>query len=167
MMRVVVVMGHTLFRQAFAFVLSHGPAFEVVGQASSLAEARDMLGGVDVAVIDIALPDGPGTELIPALHDASPSSAALILTTCANRSDAACAIEAGAAGVLRNSVTVDEVVGALRRLGARQSLLSTQETVELLRHAIRLREEERQAQITMARITPREREVLQAMGQRV
>lgn len=164
MTRVIVVTGHTLFRQALAFVLSHVPELVVVGSAGSLAEARGMVDGVDVAVIDIALPDGAGTELIHLLHDASPGSAALILTACADRSDAARAVEAGAAGVLLNSATVDEVVWALRRLGAGQPLLSIQETVELLRHAIRLREEDRQAQITVSRITPREREVLQAMA---
>lgn len=165
MPRVLLVTSHSLHRQALAFVLSHSSGFEVVGQAGSLAEARRCLAGVDIAVIDIALVDGPGSALIPALHQASPNSSALILAANANRSTIARAVEAGAAGVLSDTASIDEVLAALHQLGAGHSLFTVQEQVELLRYAIRLRDEYREAQATVARITPREREVLQALAQ--
>lgn len=164
MARVLLVTAHSLFRQALAHVLADRPDFVVVGQAGSLAEARGLLAAVDIALIDDTLPDGPGRALIPALHRASPGGAALILTARPDRATVARAIEVGAAGVLPNSASLDEVIAALRRLGAGQSLLSPQEQLALLRLAIALREEEREARDAAARLTPREREVLRALA---
>jgi DNA-binding NarL/FixJ family response regulator len=45
-------------REAIALAFRQEPDFEVAGQAASLAEARQMLQEVDVAVIDLGLPDG-------------------------------------------------------------------------------------------------------------
>lgn len=164
MTRILLVTAHSLFRQALAFVLSHTADFDIVGQAGSLAEARGMLANADIAVIDSVLPDGPGIALIPALHHLIPGSAALVLAASPDRATLARAVEAGAAGVLHNSASIDEVIGALRQLSVGQPFFSSHEQVELLRYAIRLREDGRQAQATVARITPREREVLQAMA---
>lgn len=66
--------------------------------------------------------------------------------------------------MLHNSASIDEVTVALGQLAAGRTLYSAQEQVDLLRHAIRLREEARQAQATVARITPRGREVLLALA---
>jgi DNA-binding NarL/FixJ family response regulator len=48
------------------------PEFEVVAQAGCLAEAREELGGMDLAVVDLDLPDGDGAELIGELREANP-----------------------------------------------------------------------------------------------
>jgi ActR/RegA family two-component response regulator len=63
--RVMIVEDHLSFRQALAFLLSREPDLEVVAQAGSLAEARKMLDiPLEVAVLDLNLPDGDGRELI-------------------------------------------------------------------------------------------------------
>ena len=51
----------------------------MVAQAGTLAEARQALDGgldgrLDVALLDLALPDGDGTELIASCAEAIPSS---------------------------------------------------------------------------------------------
>ena len=58
MVRVLVVHDRVDFRQAFAALPGVQPDMEVVAQAGSLAEARPMLEGVDVALVDRGLPDG-------------------------------------------------------------------------------------------------------------
>ncbi|HEX5975414.1 MAG TPA: DNA-binding response regulator, partial [Rubrobacteraceae bacterium] len=49
-------------------MLEREPGFEVAGQVGSLAEARqlngEVLDNVEVAIVDLALPDGDGLELI-------------------------------------------------------------------------------------------------------
>jgi len=58
-LRVMLVEDHVAFRQALAFLLMREPDLEVVAQAGSLAQAREMLDRrLDVAVLDLALPDG-------------------------------------------------------------------------------------------------------------
>jgi DNA-binding NarL/FixJ family response regulator len=51
---------HASFRQAVAALIDREPGFTIVRQAGSLAEARTMLDGVDVAIVDLDLPDGYG-----------------------------------------------------------------------------------------------------------
>jgi two-component system nitrate/nitrite response regulator NarL len=88
----------------------------------------------------------------------------LILTASADREAHARAVEAGAAGVLHKSVRIADVVDAARRLAAREALLSPAEVIELLRLAGRRRERDYEAQRAIERLTPREREVLQALA---
>ena len=163
MSRLLLLDDHTSFREMLAFVFEREPRFEVVAQAGSLAEARQGLEAVDVAVIDLDLPDGDGSEIIGDLHAASPHAMALILTANAQRDAYARAVEAGAAGVLHKAASVRDIVAAVQRLLAGEAILSAEETIELLRLASRQREQENQTQRAIERITPREREVLQAL----
>jgi DNA-binding NarL/FixJ family response regulator len=158
--RVLLVDDHATFREPLAFMFEREPEFEVTAEAGSLAEARGMLEGIDLAVVDLHLPDGNGTELIGELRAANPDGAVLVLTASAEREAYARAVEAGAAGVLHKSVRIKEVVGSARRLMAGEPLLSTDEVVELLRLAGRRREENHEAQRTVESLTPRELEVL-------
>jgi DNA-binding NarL/FixJ family response regulator len=162
--RVLLVDDHAAFRQPLAFMLEREPDITVVGQAGTLAEARGLLHGVDVALIDLALPDGNGMQLIKELHGASPHSQALVLTGRGDAVEYAWAVEAGAAGVLQKAVGISDIIDAVRRLQAGEPLLSPQETIALLRLAARQREHDREAAAAARRLTPREREVLQGLA---
>ena len=164
MSRVLVVDDHATFREPLSFMFDREPEFEVVAQAGSLEEALAALDGIDFAVIDLDLPDGDGTELIGPLRATNPRCLVMVLTASADREAHAKAVEAGAAGVLHKSARVGEVVQAARRLVAGESLFSAEEVVDLLRLAGRSRDRDREAQRTMERLTPREREVLQALA---
>ena len=164
MIRVLLVDDHASFRQPLAFMLAREPDLTVVGQAGTLAEARGLLHGVDVALIDLALPDGNGMHLIKELHGASLQSQALVLTGRGDPIEYARAVEAGAAGVLQKAVGITDIVEAVRRLHAGASLLSPQETIAMLRLAAQQREQDREARAAASRLTPREREVLQGLA---
>lgn len=163
--RILLVEDHASFRQAVASVFEREPGFTVVAQAGSLAEARRMLDGVDIAIIDLALPDGYGGELIKDLRDANPGAMALVLSASLDRAETARAVESGAAGVLHKSVELDEVVHAVRRVRAGEMLLSPEEVVKLLRFASSRRQHEYESRQAIAQLTPREREVLQALAE--
>lgn len=164
MNRVLLVDDHAAFREPLAFMFNREPEFEVIAEAGSLAEGRRMLEGVDLAVVDLDLPDGNGTELIGELRAANPRGAVLVLTATADRASYARAVEAGAAGVLHKSVRIKEVVDAARRLVAGEPLFSTNEVVELLQLAGRQRERNYEAQRAVESLTPRELEVLEALA---
>ncbi len=162
--RVLLVEDHATFREPLAFMFDREPEFKVVAEAGSVAEAREKLEGIDLAVVDLNLPDGDGTDLIGTLRAMNPRGLVLVLTANADREAHARAVEAGAAGVMHKSVRIGDVVGAARRLLAGEPLLSTDEVVELLQLAGRSRQRDREAQRSIEQLTPREREVLQALA---
>ncbi|HEX2412730.1 MAG TPA: response regulator, partial [Solirubrobacteraceae bacterium] len=163
-MRVLLVEDHTAVREAIAGMFERESDLTVVGQAESLADARELLHGVDVAVLDLALPDGDGIALIPELRAASPGAQVLVLSASLDRARTARAIDAGAAGALDKTADLDQVVDAIRHLRAGQALLASHEIVELLRFASDRRAQEREDRQAIAGLTPREREVLKALA---
>lgn len=164
MIRVLLVDDHTAFRQALGFMIDREQDIRVIKQAGSVTEAGLLGDQVDVAVVDIDLPDGSGIELINKLHRGQPGTKILVLTGSASRKDVAFAVEAGAAGVLHKSVEVEQIIDAVRRLHAGEFLIDPRDVIEMLRVVRQVREQERDAQAAFARITPRERDVLQALA---
>jgi DNA-binding NarL/FixJ family response regulator len=84
-LKVMLVEDDTAFREALAFVLAKEHELEVVAQAGSLAEARQALdggleGSLDVVLLDLALPDGDGTELIAQLRRSNPAVKVMVLS---------------------------------------------------------------------------------------
>jgi DNA-binding NarL/FixJ family response regulator len=162
--RVLLVEDHAAVRQALAEAFARHADIEVVGQAGSLSEAHAQLEGVDVAVIDLWLPDGYGPELIGDLRKANRQAQALVLTATDDRREIARAVACGAGGVLHKTTYLDDVVAAIRRLRAVETLLSLQETMKLQRFAAAQRERERDDRSAIGELTPREREILQALA---
>jgi DNA-binding NarL/FixJ family response regulator len=166
--RIAVVDDHDTFREPLAFMLEREPDLTVVARPRSLSEARGVLEGaelaVDVAIVDLNLPDGSGADFIKELRGSRPRAKALVLSATADRKHLATAIEAGAAGVMHKSAPMGDLVEAVRRLQAGEQLLSQQEVIEALRFLTRERESNREAQLASEKLTPREREVLQALA---
>ncbi len=156
---------HISFRQALAFMFEREPEFTVVGQVGTVAEARRSLGGVDVAVVDLGLPDGDGTALIEELSGAEPRITTLVLSASLDPGRFARAVEAGASGVLHKSATIKDIVDAVRRLRAGEALLSPDEVMAMLRATWRERHREIGIHQSIERLTRRELEVLRALAE--
>jgi two-component system nitrate/nitrite response regulator NarL len=167
--RILLVEDHASFRQALAFMFEREDEFSVVGQAGTLAEAREFLNGsanaTDVAVCDLALPDGDGFDLIEELAAKGSTITTLVLSASLEPARFARAVEAGASGVLHKAAAIGDIVDAVRRLKAGEALLSPNEIIEMLRMVSRKRQEELEAQKAIDRLTRREREVLQALAE--
>ena len=167
MPRILLVEDHASIREALASTFG-GEGFEVVGQAGSMAQVRGMLEEtehpIDVAVLDLGLPDGYGADLIKELREKNPGGQALVLSASLDRANIARAVEAGAAGVLSKTAHLEEVVQAVRRLRAGETLMPLEEVVELLRYSSSKREAEHEALQAIEKLTPREIEVLQALA---
>jgi DNA-binding NarL/FixJ family response regulator len=166
--KILLVEDHASFRQALAFMFEREGEFEVVEQVGSISEARGVSDGslteVDVAVIDLALPDGDGMDLIEKFSSGNPRTTTLVLSASVEPGRLARAVEAGASGVLHKATPVNEIVDAVLRLKAGEILLSPNEIIEMLRLVSRERQEEHKARQAIERLTPREREVLQALA---
>jgi two-component system nitrate/nitrite response regulator NarL len=121
MARVMLVDDHADFRRLVAAWVDREPNIEVVAQAASLEEARRQLTpvGCNVAVLDMDLPDGVGSDLIAELREICPAPAVLVLSASLDAANLALAREAGADEIMDKFATQDEIVAAIRRLGNR------------------------------------------------
>ncbi len=167
--RIMLLDDHHSFRQPLALMLDWEPDITVVAQADSLASAREILRDpdveVDVAMVDLDLPDGSGTEFVADLRAARPGAMTLVLSAFSEHERIARAIKAGATGVMHKSENAEKVVEAIRRLYAGEQLLSQQEVSDALWLLVREQEENRETQIMLDKLTPREREALQALAE--
>jgi DNA-binding NarL/FixJ family response regulator len=114
MIRVLVVDDHDDFRGAIARLLESQPDLEVVGTAGSLAEARQKLRGVDVALLDRGLPDGDGLGLVCELRAVNPGARVYVISSTDEVIHPTDAIEAGADGVIDKLDTPERVFAAIR-----------------------------------------------------
>jgi DNA-binding NarL/FixJ family response regulator len=117
MTRILLVEDHAAFRKAMESVLEQEPDLEVAAQAASLAEARSIdHEAIDLALVDIFLPDGQGTRLVRELKESHPHVTVLVLSVSPDPTLQAEALEAGADEVLLKSARLDELLGVIRRL---------------------------------------------------
>jgi len=117
-LRLLLVEDHASFRQALKFLLNLRPEMRVVAECGSLAGCRALegLGSVDVALLDLMLPDGDGTELIVVLRGANPGVKVLVLSASIEPGLAERVAEAGADGVLNKATALTEIVAEVARL---------------------------------------------------
>ncbi len=119
--RVMVVEDHADFREFMVALLGREEDLEVVAQAGSVAEARSHAAEVsfDVAVLDLRLPDGNGVDLIGDMRESNAGAAVLILSASLDYRSVERATEAGADEILDKLAAPGDIVGTIRRLGAR------------------------------------------------
>jgi DNA-binding NtrC family response regulator len=114
--RILVVEDCPAVRATIAGLFEHEAGLEVVAQGASLAEARGMLHGVDIAILDLGLPDGNGGDLIGELHDVNPHAQVIIFSADVDPRETARAIASGAAVALNKITDLDKLVDVVRRL---------------------------------------------------
>jgi DNA-binding NarL/FixJ family response regulator len=166
MIRVALIDDHASFRGALAFMLDHEEDLTVVAQAGSVAEAKAALSGVpiDVALIDLDLPDGHGLDLLPILHGHTPQVAVVILSGSIHPNSPALAVDAGAVGFLHKAVGTPEIAAAIRHVAEGETLFSAADSVMLMRHAAHYHARNQSAQRSLKQLTRREMDVLRALA---
>jgi DNA-binding NarL/FixJ family response regulator len=167
--RILLIDDHAVFRQPLTFMLEREPDLTVVAQAGSLREAREIIGvmadTIDLALVDLRLPDGIGTDLIRELHELNPETHCVVLTADTDRLLHARALEAGASAVVSKTAQLAEIIDAIRRVHKGESIQSAREIIELLRLAGEERDRDQIRQETLARLTPRELQVLESLSE--
>jgi DNA-binding NarL/FixJ family response regulator len=161
--RVFLVDDHQIVRRGIADFMSDEPDLEVVGEAASVDEAlaRIPAAGVDVAVLDVRLPDGSGVELCRELRSRLPELNCLMLTSYADDEALFDAIMAGASGFVLKRVLGSDLLNAIRTVGAGGSLLDPRTTTALLNRIRR----ERQQRDPLADLTEQEHAVFTLIGE--
>src|SRR6187551_2493080 len=149
---------HEVVRRGLRDLIEATGDLVIVGESGSAAEATRRIPALrpDVAVLDARLPDGSGIDVCRDVRSVDPAIQALILTSYDDDEDLFAAILAGAAGYLLKQVGGNDLVDAVRRVAAGQSLIDpslTARVLERLRHGPAEHEE-------LASLTEQERKIL-------
>ena len=117
--RVMVVEDHADFRELMQVLLGGQPDIELVAQAGSLTEARAQAARfeLDVAILDLGLPDGSGADLIADLRRDGNEVRVMVLSASLDPEGIEKARSAGADEILDKLTSVAEVLATVRRLG--------------------------------------------------
>jgi len=132
--RVFLLDDHEVVRRGLRDLLETDGDIEVVGESGTAREATARIPALrpHVAVLDARLPDGSGIEVCRAVRAVDPGINALVLTSYDDDEALFAAILAGAAGYLLKQVAGDDLVDAVRRVAAGQSLIDPSLTARVL-----------------------------------
>jgi two-component system response regulator DevR len=149
---------HEVVRRGLRELLESEDDLEVVGEAGTAQEALSRIPPTrpDVAVLDIRLPEGDGVEVCREIRSSHPEINCLILTSFSDDEALFQAIMAGASGYLLKQIKGNDLVDAVRRVAAGQSLLDPAVTARVLER-LRARPETDEG---LARLTNQERKIL-------
>ena len=168
MIRVLVVDDVELVRTGLRMILGAEPDLDVVGTASDGVEAVSEVRRLrpDVVLMDIRMPGLDGLEATRRiLSGAIPDPPrVLILTTYDLDRYVYAALTAGASGFLLKDVTPEHLVAAVRLTRAGDALLSPAITRRLVERFVAHGSGTAALHRDLSVLTPREREVLQALG---
>lgn len=133
MIKVLVVDDHLVVRSGLRLMLGTADDIRITAEAATAREALFLLEEQEfhVAIIDIALPDKSGLDLIKLMKSQQPKLAILVLSMYAEEIYAVRAIKAGAAGYLTKDSLAPAVVAAVRKAASGGRYLSP-ELVEKL-----------------------------------
>lgn len=127
MIRVIIADDHDLIRDGFKKLAGHEGDIAVVGEARSAEELYALLREVsaDVLVLDIALPDENGLEVLKSIKSGGfEALRVLVLSMHPEERYGRRAIAAGAAGYLTKDAASEELITAIRRILRRGRYIS-------------------------------------------
>jgi two-component system, NarL family, response regulator DevR len=134
MIRVFLLDDHEVVRRGLADLLHASGDIEVVGESGSAPEAARRIPALrpDVAILDARLPDGNGIDVCRDIRAVDSSIKGLILTSYEDDEALFAAIMAGASGYVLKQIRGTDLVDAVRRVAAGQSLLDPAITTRVL-----------------------------------
>jgi len=160
--RVFLLDDHDVVRRGLRDMLE-SEGMDVVGEAATAEEGLSRIPPTrpEVAVLDVRLPDGDGVEVCREIRSRHPEIKCLMLTSFADDEALFQAIMAGASGYLLKQLKGSDIVDAVRRVSAGQSLLDPAVTSRVLERLRRPPEEDE----ALARLTDQERRILELIAE--
>jgi DNA-binding NarL/FixJ family response regulator len=135
--RVLVCDDHQIVRQGIRQILADAPDIAPPSEAATGPEALQKVrdGGIDVVLLDIALPLRDGLDVLKQLRAEQPRLPVLMLSTYPDRQYAVRSMKLGAVGYLNKSADSEQLIDAVRRAAA-GGLFVTPAVAELLAGAL-------------------------------
>ena len=116
---------HDIVRKGVRALLEAEGDIEIVGEASTVADARRLVPALAprVLVLDDELPDGSGLDLCRDLHHLSPETRVVVLSSRETQEAVVEAMQAGAVGYLLKQVEGTSLLSAVRTIGSGGSVV--------------------------------------------
>jgi two-component system, NarL family, response regulator DegU len=133
-LRVLIAEDQTLMRQGLQTILDLEDGFEVIGTAADGQEAieRALALRPDVVLMDVQMPRANGVEATARITAALPNTRVVILTTFDYDEYVFEGIKAGARGYLLKDTPADELLSAIRRVHAGESIIQPSVATRLI-----------------------------------
>ena len=124
--RVLVVESQAIVRRGLAATFKSEPDIEVVGEAKNGCEAIEEAVALrpDVILTEVYLPRLGGLGAVAAIKERLPGVSVLVLTFSERHYDYLKALKLGVRGYLVKSATFEEILSALRKVAAGETVLS-------------------------------------------
>lgn len=118
MIRLLICDDHAIVRQGFRQILGDVPDFVVASEAADGPEAIQHLrrGGIDIALLDIALPGRDGLDVLKQIRQEFPKLPVLIVSTYPEKQYALRCLRLGASGYLNKGADPMELIAAIRKI---------------------------------------------------
>lgn len=162
--RILLADDHALVRRGLRLILDAEPDLTVVAEAADGAEAIDALaaGGVDLAILDIAMPRMTGLQAAREISRRFPTVRTLILSMYDNEQYLFEALKAGASGYVLKSVADRDLLNAVRAAMRGEPFLYPAAVTALIREYL-ARERDGHGQGGI--LTPREEEIIKLIAE--
>lgn len=161
--RVFLVDDHEIVRLGVRDMLEATGEFIVVGEAGTVDQALNRLQEleVDVAVLDVRLPDGNGIELCREIRSLHPEIGCLMLTSFSHDEALVDAAMAGAHGYALKEIRGNDIIDAVRAVASGRSTLDAATTHRALQRMQRGTE----AQQQLGQLSEQERRIFEHIGE--
>ena len=165
--RVLLVDDDDLMRAGLAAVLSSDETIEVVGEAPNgrIAVEQVIAHRPDVVLMDVRMPTLDGIAATREVLGVASDAKVVILTTFEQDDYVFGALNAGASGFLLKRTRPEELIAAIHTIAAGDSLLSPSVTRTVIQRMAEQPVRDASADARLEQLTPREREVLELIGQ--
>jgi len=137
--RLIIIDDHPLVREGLKQLLAGQPDFQIAGEASNAAQARQLLAQTrpDVAVLDLTLGQDDGIELTKWIRENHPEVRILILSMQEEALYAERLLRLGVSAYVMKSAAETDFLNALRKVARGQRHLSAEMSERLLSKAAR------------------------------
>jgi DNA-binding NarL/FixJ family response regulator len=163
--KILLVDDHPLMRRGQADLLNREPDLAVCGEAGTAAEAMEAIAKLspDLVLVDMALPDKDGLELIKDIQALHPGLPVLAMSMQDESLYAGRVLRAGGRGYLMKAEGPERLAGAIRTVLSGQVSLSPRMSAQLLQSMVG--PEGQVGGGPEAKLTDRELEVLRLFGE--